>query len=56
MIAASRRSFLVATILIVALSATVHGRIVRYQTAIRSLANGSATFRTSSRSAPPCPG
>ena len=46
MIAASRRSFLVATILIVALSATVHGRIVRYQTAIRSLANGSATFRT----------
>ena len=46
MIAASRRSFLVATILIVVLSATVHARIVRYQTAIRSLANGSATFRT----------
>ena len=34
MIAASRRSFLVATILIVVLSATVHARIVRYQTAI----------------------
>ena len=46
MIAATRRALLSVTILVVGLTAAVQADLLRYRTAIRSLAEGQANFRT----------
>lgn len=46
MIAATRSTFLMATTLVVVLTTGAHAQLIRYQAALRSLANGAATFRS----------
>ncbi|MCH2065133.1 MAG: hypothetical protein MK194_15570, partial [Roseibacillus sp.] len=46
MIAATRRALLLATILVVGLTAAAQADLLRYQAAIRSQANGAANFRS----------
>ena len=46
MIAALRRTFMTAMTLVVFTSSCAYGQLIRYQAAIRSLADGAATFRS----------
>ncbi len=46
MIAATRSTFVMAMTLVVVLTAGAHAQLIRYQAALRSLADGSATFRS----------